>query len=623
MNILFASMSHESIQKICIRLKRYNITKSNISNIYSNTPCNSCFLANIEVTFIENMNVKTFIKEKQINMVITNQIHNYMLDNNSLCIASLYKQTNATKHIYWYKDIPSLINTFNLQTIHQNKTNCAKELYRNICLRYLNNFKKITIPELQLHLNNEAVLVEYRILPHIEVLLRNMIYNLGDSWSYSIVCGNNNISYVTQMCNNISNNIKIIQTNHDNITQNEYNNMLLTTEFWDLFYGKKILIYQEDTCIFHKDINPYLEFDYVGGAFAFDCVTPINVGNGGFSLRSKSIMKQIIENTPPKKFTSNCKSSLRYKNTVKLDLFPEDVYFPQLMQNLNIGKVAPYNICKNFSSEQIFTQNSLGMHCLWFSNKNWEQYIIRYFNNLFDNIIEVNNVNKKINVYFIHCDDFKDRDIKINKAQNQLLKEHGNNYNINIFKSINTTNHPLDLENQIKILKMQDINLNFDNPEKFIFYKGGQIGCYLAHHLIIKNIAENIQDSTDYSIVFEDDIDLKHNFTSSVLKIIEYFETNNETFDVIYLGSLNDNKGTKKHNNIYNLNKLFWNFGAHGLLINNKNAHKLYKFNCNILHEPDNQYKLLYNNDLINAYYIEPHLVFQDKKCINHINLEK
>jgi hypothetical protein len=70
------------------------------------------------------------------------------------------------------------------------------------------------------------------------------------------------------------------------------------------------------------------------------------------------------------------------------------------------------------------------------------------------------------------------------------------------------------------------------------------------------------------------------------------------------------------------LNKSYWNFGAHGLLINNKSAQKLYKYNCNILHEADNQYKLLFNKDLIKAFYIKEPLLFQDRKSFSYINLK-
>jgi GR25 family glycosyltransferase involved in LPS biosynthesis len=454
-----------------------------------------------------------------------------------------------------------------------------------------------------------------------------MIYNLGSSWSYTIVCGNKNYKLIESICNSITNNIKIINTNYDNLTQNQYNNFLYTKYFWDLFVGEKIFICQEDTCIFRNDIDKYMEFDYVGGAFCLDCVSPVNVGNGGFSLRSKTIMKEIIDKMPAKKFVTKCSFSNHYRRATKLDLIAEDNYFPQVMQDLNIGKLAPHDLCQLFSSEQIFTENSLGMHCLWFCNKEWEKYIIEYFDSIFkkNNILDSNKTNSNktnIDVYILHCDDFTDREIKIKKAKEELEKQY-NGYNINVFKGINTSKINLDYENQMKILQEYDPNLSFDNKEKYIFCKGGQLGCYLGHHLIIKHIAENI-NKNNYSIILEDDIMIKNNFTDLVIETIEYFESKEEeSFDMIYIGYLNNNKGTKKTNNIYNINKANWIFGTHGLLINNKRAAKLYKLNCNILNEMDVHYKLLYNNDLIQSYYLNDQVVVQDRTIFSYIDLKK
>jgi GR25 family glycosyltransferase involved in LPS biosynthesis len=644
-NIFINNMSSNSIHKV-LNILNESLFQNNVSEncltIYSNHKID---ISAFKIIYLENTNdnvsICNFINDKNINIFITNFLDNYMLDCIKHCYIVSLMLLPSYPSIYFYKNLPDIIfkcksklanlkkngEVVNDCQIINNKDN-TKELYRNICLRYLDNFRKLKIPDLHLHLNNEAVFIEYRIIPHIEVLIRNMIYNLGSSWSYTIVCGNTNFSFMKEICENISNNIKIINTNFNNLNQNEYTNMLCTTEFWDLFVGEKILIHQEDACIFRKDMEQYLEFDYVGGAFALDCVTPINVGNGGFSLRTKSIMKSIIERMPPKDFIGKCKFSNHYKKINKLDLYPEDNYYPQAMQDLKIGKVAPHNICKMFSSEQIFTENCLGMHCMWFSNQNWENYIINYFDGVFkdanknNSITKSSHYNKTLDVYFIHCDEFKDRDCKIQKAKKQLEDEYGEKYNIRLFKGVNTSIHDLSLENQIKTLQEYDPNLTFDDPEKFTFYKGGQIGCYLGHHLIIQNIAKSITNS-DYSVIFEDDIVLKPNFTNSIVEIITYFESINETFDVIYLGHLNDNTGTKKHENIYNLNKLNWNFGAHGLLINNKSATNLYKYNCNILHEIDNQYKLLYNTDLIKAFYVKNPLVFQDRTIFSYINLKK
>jgi len=246
-----------------------------------------------------------------------------------------------------------------------------------------------------------------------------------------------------------------------------------------------------------------------------------------------------------------------------------------------------------------------------------------YFENIANFYVEQKNNSSNLDIYIIHCKDFKDREEIIHKAIEQLKNE--GNKNIEIFESVNTSKVDLTLDNQLKVLQMYDKNLNFDNSKKFTFYKSGQIGCYLGHHLAIKNIFEKMKKTkniNDYSIIFEDDILLEDNFTKSVKEIIDYFEFINETFDVIYLGHLNDNKGTVKHNNIYNLNKQYWNFGAHGLLVNNKSVEKLYRYNCNILHEIDNHYKLLYNKDLIHAYYMNKALVKQNRQIFSYINLK-
>jgi len=658
-NILISNLSESALDKVINTIHSATINNNIMSDkftVFSNIRINCDYF---KVIFLDNLNINKkvcdFINEKNINIFITNYLDDEIINSvkDNCYIVSLIPLTKENTKIYFYKELSFIFNECKIQLkdkkphindieikndiqIETNtnnvekKTNGPKELFRDICLRYLDKFRKLKVPELSLNLKQEVVFVEYRNLQHLEVLLRNMIYNLGNSWSYTIVCGNKNYQLMETICNNIGNNIKIIKTNYDNLTQNEYNNFLYKTEFWDLFVGEKLFICQEDTCMFRKDIEQYLDYDYVGGAFYLDCVSPINVGNGGFSLRSKSIMKEVIKKMPGEQFKTNCMFSNHFIRMVKLDLSPEDNYFPQVMQDLNIGKVAPYDICKRFSSEQVYTENSLGMHCMWFSNKNWEKYIIDYFERInyneknIDIRIKQNidvKTKKNIDVYILHCKDFTDREIKIKNAIKELEYQY-NNYNIHMFEGINTSKHDLDLESQLKTLKEHDPNLDFDDPKKFKFYKGGQIGCYLGHHLIIKSIAENV-NNTDYSIIFEDDIHLKDNFTQTILEIIEYFETIFETFDVIYLGHLNNNNGTVKYNNIYNLNKSNWNFGAHGLLINNKSAPKLYKYNCNILHEADNQYKLLYNNDLIKAFYLKEPIVFQDRSSFSYINLKK
>ena len=162
--------------------------------------------------------------------------------------------------------------------------------------RIINNFGS-------LDKENETILIEFRPFPHLEFLIRNTIIKLP-KWNHTVVCGNKNYNLIVKICNSIcryiDSKITIIKLNIDNLTPSEYSKLLLTKEFWEKFSGEKLLVYQEDSMLFHNKIEPFLKFDYVGAPW------PVNqddnsygVGNGGFSLRSKSKMLKCIEKIKP------------------------------------------------------------------------------------------------------------------------------------------------------------------------------------------------------------------------------------------------------------------------------------------------------------------------------------
>jgi hypothetical protein len=142
--------------------------------------------------------------------------------------------------------------------------------------------------------------------------------------------------------------LNIIKLNLNNITISEYNNLLLTESFWNNFKGEQLLIYQEDSMLFHNNIDPFLKYDYVGAPWPH-YKNEYAVGNGGFSLRTKSVMLKCLQ----------------YK---KINL-PEDVFFSNTMVNYKIGLVAPKNIAIEFSQENIKSLNPLGGHQYWLANK--------------------------------------------------------------------------------------------------------------------------------------------------------------------------------------------------------------------------------------------------------------
>jgi hypothetical protein len=273
--------------------------------------------------------------------------------------------------------------------------------FRYICFKYNYFLKHLVLPKFKKQSLYESVFIEFRILPHIEFLIRNSIFKLGPKWSHTIVCGSYNYDYVYNICKNISNDITIINTNIQNMTQNEYNNYLLTINFWEQFYGEKLLIYQEDSIIFKHNIDDFLDYDFIGAPFPkYNNDTPNLVGNGGLSIRSKSKILEILKNYNIDDFIINS-STINYMKTVKLTNPPEDVYFSKSMQENNIGIVSNWDVAMQFSSEAVFNPNSCAGHKFWISasRNEWKKKMYNDFNfnryKVKSNIVDYLKYNKK------------------------------------------------------------------------------------------------------------------------------------------------------------------------------------------------------------------------------------
>ncbi len=251
------------------------------------------------------------------------------------------------------------------------KNNDPKQLHRFNCYSSLHYSNQIIIKEFGYDKSKETILIEFRNFPHIEHLLRLLISKFPQDWCHTIVCGNFNYDMIKQICDsickNISSKITLIKLNINNITQQEYSNLLLTKEFWNNFEGEKLLIYQEDTLVFHGKITPFLEYDYIGAPWNENQNDNSNgVGNGGFSLRSKSILLKCLDVLKPSDLQLS-KSTQTYMKSVGLTLVPEDVYFSKTIIDYKLGKVATRDIAKHFSQESVKGINPLGGHQFWLS----------------------------------------------------------------------------------------------------------------------------------------------------------------------------------------------------------------------------------------------------------------
>lgn len=275
-------------------------------------------------------------------------------------------------NIYFKKSSNKYVDIYN-QLLSDTKLE-----FRYFCFRYIDYMRTLPVKEIKLHQINETVLIEMRPFPHIEFTLRNMISKTSDNWSHTVICGNLNYTCVKQICSSISNNIRIIQVNHDNLDPSSYSQLLTSEYFWNNLVGEKILIYQEDSCIFNSNIDDFLQYDYIGAPWPIGQDDNANlVGNGGFSLRSKSVMLKVLDTVSLNDTQYNF-STLQYIINSKSTTPPEDVYFSKNIIDYNLGIVASHDVAQQFSVETIYNDNPLGGHNFYLSIKKWKEHMYKH-----------------------------------------------------------------------------------------------------------------------------------------------------------------------------------------------------------------------------------------------------
>jgi hypothetical protein len=187
-----------------------------------------------------------------------------------------------------------------------------------------------------------AVIVELRRHPHLSYILRNFAYFLGENWHIHIFCGTDNESFVRGIVNGWGG-ISITNLGKKNYTKEDYSRLLTSPAFWYGLEAEYILIFQTDSILRKKGIEEFLKYDYVGAPWK-SSDTPEAGGNGGLSLRRKSVMLKILENGPP-----------RGRGEA------EDIYFSHRLQE-GTYNAAPKEVALRFSVEELFYPDPLGTH---------------------------------------------------------------------------------------------------------------------------------------------------------------------------------------------------------------------------------------------------------------------
>lgn len=144
----------------------------------------------------------------------------------------------------------------------------------------------------------------------------------------------------------------------------ELNKLMTSVEFWQAVPFKKCLIIQHDSQLLREGIEEFLEWDMVGAPHSF-CEWTCN---GGLSLRTVSVMKEICKAQPYKGegIHGNC-----------------DIYFSNILHDKpDYGKLAPRAINEKFSCESIFELGTLGEHAAskYVTPEQYQQIIHQYDN---------------------------------------------------------------------------------------------------------------------------------------------------------------------------------------------------------------------------------------------------
>jgi hypothetical protein len=210
-------------------------------------------------------------------------------------------------------------------------------------MRYLHSIKekcKNKTIDIKKGQSKAAVIIEPRKDEMLELVIYNFMYFLSDDWSLYIIHGTENGEYVKEITKDMGD-IYYCQINMSNLDIFQYNSLLTSPGFYDIFHCDNILIFQIDTILRKKIPDSLLQYDYVGAPWS-DIKVGNGVGNGGLSLRKVSAIKSVLNNIP-------------YDGT------QEDMFISKACYLLNMN-LPTYNVASCFAIETYWNEDPIGIH---------------------------------------------------------------------------------------------------------------------------------------------------------------------------------------------------------------------------------------------------------------------
>jgi hypothetical protein len=222
-----------------------------------------------------------------------------------------------------------------------------------------------------------AIIIEPRKHNALKFVLYNVCNCLSNDWKIILFHGINNIDFSSKIVRKFNtffdNRIYMVNLNISNLNSNEYSELLSTKSIiYEHITSDIFLVFQTDSMILKENIHlleNFLEYDYVGAPW---CITGYNpteqcgyIGNGGFSLRNKNKMLEIIEKI----------NLCDFPNETLFKMY-EDLYFSSNRESIYVHK-PDYEKAKQFCVDEVFSEITFACHKPWF-NPNYNLFKTLY-----------------------------------------------------------------------------------------------------------------------------------------------------------------------------------------------------------------------------------------------------
>jgi len=195
-----------------------------------------------------------------------------------------------------------------------------------------------------------AIIVEPRRHRALAFVVRNILENLEVNWNVRIYHGTENEEFVGKLLDgelaDLRERISLENLGVADLpTGRAYSEILLSKKFTEEIPTETFLVFQTDSMINPRNkhlIHKFMKYDYVGAPWKDG-----GVGNGGFSLRKRSKMINILNTFPPNPRINH-----------------EDLLFSE-----GSPMARPYKPtdeeAKEFSMETVYTEEFFGIHRAW------------------------------------------------------------------------------------------------------------------------------------------------------------------------------------------------------------------------------------------------------------------